>query len=158
LCFAEVASRFDGPGGPYVYAREAFGPLVGFEVGWLTFWIRVTALAANLNVFVDYLGQLLPCGGHGPGRATIMLLLVAVVTTVNAWGVRQAAWFVDAFTVAKLLPLGALIVLGVPRVDPAILATQEVVKAEWTEAILLLVFAYGGFEAPLIPASEARRP
>jgi amino acid transporter len=158
LCFAEVASRFEGAGGPYAYAREAFGPFVGFEVGWLTFWIRVTALAANLNVFVEYLGQLLPWGRQGPGRAATMVLLVSVITLINVWGVRQAAWLVDAFTLAKLLPLAALVVLGLPRVDAAVLATQGVAKAEWTEAILLLVFAYGGFEAPLIPASEVRRP
>ena len=54
-------------GGPYLYAREAFGPFVGFEAGWLTFWIRVTAVAANLNVFVDYLAQILPAAA--PARA-----------------------------------------------------------------------------------------
>ena len=65
LCFAEVASRFQEPGGPYLYAREAFGPFVGFEAGWLTFWIRVTAVAANLNVFVDYLARHRAGGGRG---------------------------------------------------------------------------------------------
>src|SRR5437667_8435690 len=46
LCFAEVSSRFDRTGGPYLYARTAFGPLVGFEVGWLTWLARVTSFAA----------------------------------------------------------------------------------------------------------------
>ena len=158
LCFAEVASRFERPGGPYVYTREAFGPFVGFEVGWLTFWIRVTALAAGLNVFVDYFAQLVPGAGQGLGRAATMVLVVAVIATINAWGVRQAAWVVDGFTLAKLLPLVALIVLALPRVDSAVLATHPVVSPDWTQAILLLVFAYGGFEAPLIPASEAKQP
>lgn len=36
LCYAEAASRFDEPGGAYVYAREAWGDLAGFEVGWGT--------------------------------------------------------------------------------------------------------------------------
>jgi amino acid transporter len=158
LCFAEVGSRFERPGGSYVYAREAFGPFVGFEVGWLTFWIRVTALAAGLNVFVDYLAQLVPQAAAGLGRAATMVALVAVIGTINVWGVRQAAWMVDAFTLAKLLPLLALIVLGLPRLDSAALASQQVVNADWAQAILLLVFAYGGFEAPLIPASEAKEP
>ena len=60
LCFAEVASRFKEPGGPYLYAHEAFGPLAGFEVGWLTFWTRVLSAAANLNVLVLYLAEILP--------------------------------------------------------------------------------------------------
>src|SRR5687767_486074 len=48
LCFAEVGSRYDTTGGPYLYAREAFGPLVGFEVGWLQWLARITAFAANI--------------------------------------------------------------------------------------------------------------
>src|SRR5947209_15989412 len=55
LCFAEVGSRFDATGGPYLYAREAFGPLVGFEVGWLQWLARITAFAANANLLIEYL-------------------------------------------------------------------------------------------------------
>src|ERR671919_3075870 len=43
FCFAEVGSRFETTGGPYLYAREAFGPTVAFEVGWLIWLARVTA-------------------------------------------------------------------------------------------------------------------
>ena len=68
LCLAEVASRFTEAGGPYLYVREAFGRDVGFQAGWLTFWIRATAAAANLNVFVDYLGPARARGGDR-GRA-----------------------------------------------------------------------------------------
>jgi amino acid transporter len=158
LCFAEVASRFQEPGGPYLYAREAFGPFVGFEAGWLTFWIRVTAIAANLNVFADYLGRIAPAAGHGWGRAAVMTALVGVVATINLVGVRQATWTVDAFTIAKLLPLAFLVVLGLAAVKGDVLATQAVADPQWTQAILLLMFAYGGFEAPLIPAGEAKNP
>jgi amino acid transporter len=158
LCFAEVASRFQDAGGPYLYAREAFGPFVGFEAGWLTFWIRVTAVAANLNVFADYLARLVPAAGAGVPRAAVMTALVGVVAAINLIGVRQATWTVDAFTIAKLLPLVLLAVLGLTRVDEAVLASQAVAEPQWREALLLLVFAYGGFEAPLIPAGEARNP
>jgi basic amino acid/polyamine antiporter, APA family len=90
LCFAEVASRFPEAGGPYLYAREAFGPAVGFQAGWLTFWIRVTALAANLNVFVEYAAVLAPVLGVSWGRAITMISVVAMVTAVNLFGVKQA--------------------------------------------------------------------
>jgi amino acid transporter len=160
LCFAEVASRFQEPGGPYLYAREAFGPFVGFEAGWLTFWIRVTAVAASLNVFVDYLARIVPAAGQGWARVAVMTALVVAVAAVNVVGVRQATWTVDLFTVAKLLPLVLLVVLGLPHVDGEVLASQAVPASvtQWTHAILLLVFAYGGFESPLIPASEAKNP
>jgi len=60
LCFAEVSSRFDQTGGPYLYAREAFGPTVAFEVGWLIWLARLTAFAANCNLLVSYLGYFWP--------------------------------------------------------------------------------------------------
>ncbi len=158
LCFAEVASRYRDPGGPYLYAREAFGPFVGFQAGWLTFWIRVTAVAANLNVFVEYGSQLVPAMGTPWGRVGTMTAVLALITAINLRGVRQATWTVDAFTLAKLLPLVLLVLLGLGRSSPQVLASQAVAVPDWTQAILLLVFAYGGFEAPLIPAGEAKDP
>jgi len=158
LCFAEVASRFPDAGGPYLYAREAFGPAVGFQAGWLTFWIRVTSLAANLNVFVEYAAVLAPALGASWGRAITMTVVVAVVTGINLVGVKQAAFTVNLFTLAKVAPLLALVILGLPAVSREVLATQAVAEPNWTRAILLLMFAYGGFEAPLIAAGEAKDP
>ena len=158
LCFAEVASRFQDAGGPYLYVREAFGPFLGFQAGWLTFWIRATAAAANLNLLVDYLAQVLPVVGTGSGRLMTMSAVIGLVTCVNVVGVRPATWTVDVFTLAKLLPLVFLIALGLPAVRSEVLATQAVAHPQWTEAILLLMFAYGGFESPLIPAAEAVNP
>ena len=158
LCFAEVASRFREAGGPYLYVRESFGPLLGFQAGWLTFWIRILSLAANLNVFVEYLGQVVPSAGSPLGRASVMVAMMAVLTAINVIGVRAATWTVDVFTVAKLAPLLLLILLGLPRLRAEVLATQAVAEPHWTGALLLLMFAYGGFEAPLIPAGEAKDP
>jgi len=158
LCFAEVASRFQDAGGPYLYARASFGPFVGFQAGWLSFWIRAASLSANLNVFCTYLAELLPAAGEGRGRAVTMTLVVLLVTAVNLIGVRQATWTVNVLTVAKLLPLVLLLAVGLWRVRGDVLATQAVSQPSWTQAILLLMFAYGGFEAALIPAGEAKDP
>jgi basic amino acid/polyamine antiporter, APA family len=158
LCHAEVASRFSEAGGTYLYGREAFGRSVGFQAGWLSFWIRVTSMGANLNVFVDYLAQLAPATGAAAGRAAVMCTVTALVTALNVIGVRQGSRTVDAFTVAKLLPLALLVALGVGRIRGDVLATQAVAAPDWTQAVLLLVFAYGGFEAALIPAGEAKDP
>ncbi len=59
LCFAEVSSRFEGTGGPYLYSREAFGPAVGFQVGWINWIARLTSYATNCNLMIVYLGFLL---------------------------------------------------------------------------------------------------
>src|SRR5215204_3128320 len=55
VCFAEVSSRFQATGGMYLYAKEAFGSAVGFEVGWLYWIVRVTTFAANCNALLMYL-------------------------------------------------------------------------------------------------------
>jgi APA family basic amino acid/polyamine antiporter len=158
LCFAEVGSRFDQAGGPYLYTREAFGPALGFHIGWLHIWTRILAAAAVLNVFVAYLAALLPWASTTTGRAVTMTAGMAVVTFVNVSGVRQAAWMVNAFTIAKLLPLMAVIVLGLANVDTTVLASQAVPDPQWTEAVLLLVFGYGGFESAVVAGSESRDP
>lgn len=158
LCFAEVGSRFDQAGGPYLYAREAFGHAVGFQVGWLHILTRLLSGAAVLNVLVAYLSALLPWVATPTGRAVAMIVGVALVTALNVVGVRQAAWTVNVFTVAKLLPLLALIVLGGIHFSPEVFASQAVAEPNWTEALLLLVFAYGGFESGIVAGSESRDP
>lgn len=158
LCFSEVASRFDQPGGVYFYSREAFGGFVGFQAGWLSFWIRVTSVAANLNVFVDYLGQIAPRAGAGVGRATVMSVVLGLVTALNVLGVKRSAKAVDLFVAAKLLPLLVLVVLALPQVSGEVLQSQAVTTPRWGDAVLLLVFAFGGFESALVPASEAKNP
>src|SRR5437868_7937073 len=90
LCFAEVGSRFDETGGPYLYAREAFGPTVAFEIGWLIWLARLTAFAANCNLLVNYLGYFWPSATSTFWRATIIVITVVLLTTINVVGVRQA--------------------------------------------------------------------
>src|SRR5919201_3584014 len=76
LCFAEVGSRFDETGGPYLYAREAFQPAVAFEIGWLIWLARITAFAANCNLLINYLSFFWAPANSGITRA---LIIVAVV-------------------------------------------------------------------------------
>src|SRR5256712_6846867 len=88
LCFAEVGSRFNETGGPYLYAREAFGLTVAFEVGWLMWLARLTAFAANCNLLVSYLGYFWPSATSALWRAAIIMLVVTVLATINIFGVR----------------------------------------------------------------------
>lgn len=158
LCFAEVGSRFDEAGGPYLYARAAFGPIAGFQVGWLLLASRLLACAAALNILIVYLGRLLPAVAAPTGRALTMTVAMAVVTAINVTGVKMAAWTTNAFTIAKLLPLTLLIGVGLPQIRDDVFASQVADHVEWRQAILLLVFAYGGFESMVIAASETRDP
>jgi len=158
LCFAEVASRFEAAGGQYLYVSAAFGSIAGFHLGWLFLWTRISALGANLALFADYAGVLWPGLGTPVARVAMLAMVAAFLVAANVRGVRQASWTIDAFTVAKVLPLLVLIGLGLFHLRGEVLASQAVARPDWTSAILLLVFAYGGFESPLIAAGEARDP
>src|SRR5215211_2010096 len=76
LCFAEVGSRFDDTGGPYLYAREAFNPAVAFEIGWLIWLARLTAFAANCNLLINYLSYFWTSVTDSFWRASIIVLVV----------------------------------------------------------------------------------
>src|SRR2546422_4028279 len=86
VCFAEVSSRFHDTGGSYLYARVAFGPFVGFEVGWLTWLARIAAFAALSNLFVGYLAYFVPASATPFSRALVIVSLVSAVTLVNLVG------------------------------------------------------------------------
>src|SRR5712672_23559 len=118
LCFAEVSSRFDETGGPYVYARAAFGPTVAFEVGWLIWLARLTAFAANCNLLVNYLGYFWSGAMSGFWRPTIIIAVVVSLAAINILGVRQAAIVSNLFTVGKLIPMIIFIAAGLFFLNP----------------------------------------
>jgi basic amino acid/polyamine antiporter, APA family len=159
LCFAEVSSRFSETGGPYLYAREAFGSVAGFEVGWLIWVARLTAFSANCNLLIDYLGYFHPGIGSGWPRAVVIIAVVVAITAINVAGVRNAALFSDVFTVGKLIPLALFIGAGLFFLDPGNFsapAPPEV--SSFSKSVLLLVYAFTGFEMAMIPAGETRDP
>ncbi|HLA12269.1 MAG TPA: amino acid permease [Pyrinomonadaceae bacterium] len=159
LCFAEVSSRFAATGGPYLYAREAFGPAVGFQVGWLNWIARVTAYATNCNLLVVYLSFFWPAAGAGFWRAVVITLLTLTLTVINVIGVRDAALTSNIFTVAKLLPLVLFIGAGLFFLTPANFTLGEYPSyGSFSTAVLLLVYAFTGFENASVPAGEVLNP
>lgn len=159
LCFAEVGSRFEETGGPYLYARKAFGETVGFEVGWLIWLARLTAFAANCNLMVSYLGFFWT-GANAPlPRAAIIVLVVLSLATINIVGVRQAAIASNLFTVGKLIPLLIFIAAGLFFLNPqAFTFGAAPSTGAFSQSVLLLVYAFTGFEMAAIPAGEIREP
>jgi len=158
-CFAEVASRFRAAGGPYLYAHAAFGRFAGIEIAWLTWLARLTAAAGNANLFVIYLAEFWPRASNLAPRLVVLTLLVGFLAAVNYRGVRAGAHLSDFFAAAKLLPLAAFVAKGVFFVDwRNLVASSPADGGAWLQAILLLVFAFGGFEGALIPMSEAKDP
>ena len=164
-CFAEVASQFSEAGGPYLYARTAFGRLTGILVGWMLYLSQTAAPAANANLFVIYLAEFWPAAKAPWPRFVTLTLLVGLLALINIRGARQGTVVSNVFTVAKILPLlmvvsaGAAVTVIHPAVfSPATGSAVPVPAIAWMKAVVLLIFAYGGFESALAPMSEAKNP
>jgi APA family basic amino acid/polyamine antiporter len=159
LCFAEVASRYSGTGGPYLYARETYGSTVGFTVGWLVWMARLTSFSANCNLLPTYLDFFFPGAGSGVPRALIITAVVVLMTILNVRGVRLAADASNALAAGKLVPLAVFILAGLFFLDPSrFVFTASPGYHPFSQSVLLLVYAFTGFEMAVIPAGEARRP
>lgn len=160
LCFAEASSYFDRPGGAYLYTRSAFGELVGFEVGWMT-WIARVASVSSLSVgFSQALSYLWPQAEVGVGRALAISVPLLVLTAINVVGVKGGVRTAVFLAVSKTIPLLIFIAAGVFAVSREALAVNGAAPRTGTlgEAALLLLFAYAGFENTPAPAGEFKNP
>jgi len=159
LCFAEVGSRFEKTGGPYLPARAAFGRFVGFEVGWMMWFTRVTSQASVANGLALALAFYWPALAIGLPRMTLIAALTLALTWINVRGIKQSSWVVNALTIGKLAPLAIFIIAGVWYVDPARFAAMPAVtQQQLSSALILLIFAYGGYEVTGVLAGEAANP
>ena len=159
LCFCELSSRFDATGGPYLYAKEAFGENVAFAVGWLLFLSRAFTVATLLNVFLSYSDGLgVPTGG-GAGEVAIVLGLIALFGGIALVGVRQSAVTSNVFSVVKVGTLGAAGVVGLVFVNPFGFGPgPAAAPADVVQAVLLFLFAFMGFESAAIASGEMKEP
>jgi basic amino acid/polyamine antiporter, APA family len=162
-CIAEVSSRYDETGGLYLYARDAFGRFPGLLVAWLTWLTRIAAPAAAANLFCTYFAQFFPSLHSRLGTLLILAVLIGQLTFFNYIGVKTGKYVSNAFTAVKVGFLFFFVISGllaillhpeirVPFSVPALSAKS------WFEAILLLVYAYGGFEGALFVGGETTNP
>jgi basic amino acid/polyamine antiporter, APA family len=159
LCFAEAAGIFERSGGPTLYAHAAFGPSVGYLVGWTCWGAAVLSWAAVAAAIPPYLARFAPVlGTLGlalPASVGITILLGAI----NFLGVKPGAYTTDFLTVAKLLPLLGLVAVGLPSTSASKFAglSWENLRA-LPRATFRVLFAYQGFEVVPVPAGETRDP
>ena len=159
LCFAEVGSRFERTGGPYLYTRAAFGRFVGFEVGWMQWVTRVTSQASVVNAIALALGFYWPAITNGMVRGTVITVITLGVGVINYRGIRPSAFVLNLFTIAKLVPLAMFILVGVWFIDPGRFTLPGPVSlSQVSTAALLLIFAFGGYDVIGVPAGEAADP
>ena len=159
LCFAELGSRFTATGGPYLYVREAFGDTLGFAAGWLAWVTRPLSVATLLNLLIVYVAGFLPAAATEPWRSLIIVVLVAALTGVVLSGVRQSAWLSNVLAVVKFALLAGVAVLGLLYLGGGALPqAAPVAPKAFMETLLLLVFAFIGFESVSVVAGEVKDP
>jgi len=157
LCFAEAGSRVSLTGGLYAYVEVAFGPLVGFLTGAML-WAGITAATAAVSsFFADALTALIPALAVGQARAASLVIVLVTLAAVNIAGVRGASRFNVVMTVAKLLPLLLLVILGAASVKRGNLAWHATpASGDVARASAVLIFAFLGVETALVPSGEVR--
>jgi len=158
-CFAEAGSRVSLTGGPYVYAGVAFGPFIGFLAGALLMAGVAVATAAVASFFADSVVALIPAIGAGAGRATLIVVVMAVLALINVAGLRGANRLNAFMTIAKLAPLVIFVVVGLVAMNWRNVAWHGAPPAAAvTRASAVMIFAFLGIESALIPSGEVRDP
>ena len=162
LSFAEAASRTDRSGGPYRYATDAFGPLVGFAVGWITMVSSLLGYAAVARGFAEHAAFLVGGADRFGALAGGVVLLVGGLAAVNVIGIKPSARTGDVLSVVKLVGLGAFVGVGLFHVQAANLhAAPSPLPGEspgLVAAAFAGLFACTGFEYVPVPAGETVDP
>ena len=162
-CLSEVASQFHESGGPYLYARTALGRFWGIQIAWMTWLARLTAASGTANLVTTYLAEFTPRATQPVWRAMILTVVIGVLALINYRGVKSATRVSDVFTSVKIILLLIFIGAGMGwiwmhgAVSVAAPATPLTFR-DWLPAVLVLVYAYGGFEAVFFATGETRDP
>jgi basic amino acid/polyamine antiporter, APA family len=160
LVFAEVASKFKETGGPYLYTLAAFGPFPAFIIGWLMLLTRLAAFAALINLFVSYLSYFNPVFIEPPVKALTIFLFTLFLTIINYRGVKDSAILSNTLAIAKVSTLFIFIIVGLFFINPELIdfGRSSPGLTDFSSSVLILIFAFTGFEAILVNTGEVRNP
>jgi len=159
LCYAELGSMYSRNGGSYVYAREAFGPIPGFGVGWISWVTAIFSWAAVANAVSPYLGYFHPFFGTYLAGKCIAVIMMAAFGAVNYRGIKPGARVVNVLTVAKVLPLVLFVLAGSFFINGAHYKPfWGTGTGSFNYAVFLALWALQGFETTPIPSGESQNP
>ena len=161
LCYVELGTLITRSGGTVAYIEEAFGPMAGF-LAWALYAVGFNAagVAAIVHVMLDALATGVPAlSGNGAARTAAIILIFVGLAVFNIRGVQAGTRLSMVTTVAKLIPLLLLVMVGVFAIRPANLVwTGWPPLSAFGSATLVLFFAFAAAEAALSPSGEIRDP
>jgi len=164
LSFAYCASILPRAGGPYAYAKAAAGPFSGFMVGWALLLAEWFSLAVFPVAFTQYFMAFVP-GLDALSQIVVKGAFMSILVVTNWLGVKAAGKFNDALTIAKVSPLLLLIGLGIIYV----IALPQITLSRFLpffggdpnnigQVLVIVFWAYAGFELSTLPADEVKNP
>ena len=154
LCFAELSGRFEETGGAYVYARAAFGPRVGYLLGWFCWTATFVSWAANTTLLIALLGI-------DPYPAGKLLCAAAILGlgAINYFGIKPGAWTVNVVVIGKLAAIACFLAVAFFSFDPSRFGGALPHGAAGVgQGIYLALFPLQGFEVAPVAAGETKNP
>lgn len=162
LCFAEAGSRFSDGGGPYLYAKKAFGEFVGFEVGIITYAICIIAAATMAVGFTTALSVFWPAAATGTTKDIVVVSVIVVLTIINLIGVNFTKIVIDVATIGKIIPLIVFVAIGIFFIKGShftpVFPHGVYTHGSFESAALLIFYAFTGFEALSLGAKDMKNP
>jgi basic amino acid/polyamine antiporter, APA family len=160
LCYAEIGSRVTSSGGSYAYVEAAFGSFAGFIINWLFFFgFGILSDAAIINIVADSLAVIFPVFKSISMRGLLFFILIGFMVLINIRGTKHGVGFVKIIAIVKLLPLLAIIILGVSDIKFENLHWEQLPSFNtFGNTILVLFFAFAGFETALNVSGEIKNP
>jgi basic amino acid/polyamine antiporter, APA family len=162
LTFAKLARLRPETGGPYAYTRIAYGDFPGFLIAWI-YWISIWASLPVIAIaLAGALMDMFP-GLQSRIVATILTLgAIWAVVLINLRGVKEAGFFAELMTYSKLIPFGAVAIIGLLYIDPTRFSTFNASGKPLLSATAALapltMFAYLGLESATVPAGDVKNP
>ncbi|MFJ1584655.1 APC family permease [Streptomyces sp. NPDC088197] len=160
--FGSLSKRVPGSGGPYVYARDAFGDFGGFLNAW-SYWI--TAWAGNAAIVVAWVGYVEVFWNTGHAKLWSVVIAMAglwIPAVINLSGVRNIAITQNVTTVLKFIPLLFMATVGLLFIKAhnfgPLNPTGTSATAAISAAAAIALFSYIGIETASVVAGRVRDP
>jgi APA family basic amino acid/polyamine antiporter len=160
--FSSLARRMPAPGGPYAYARTAFGNRLGFANAW-SYWI--TAWAGNAAIAVGWVLYVEVFVNKGQTKIWTILLVLAglwIPAAINLTGIKNTGWFQLSTTITKFIALVFMSIVGLfyiksANFTPFNLSGHSAISAVGS-GMAIALFSYLGLEVASVAAGKVRDP